>query len=63
MSGAIPPLPNMFSWYGAQLKKSTETTLPLPFRIVYFDLISVMFLLDMVSINKYNTYKVCTSDP
>jgi len=30
MHGAIPPLPNMSSWHGAQLKKSTGTTLPLP---------------------------------
>jgi hypothetical protein len=30
MSGAIPSLPNMPSWHGAQLKISTGTTLPLP---------------------------------
>jgi hypothetical protein len=30
MSGAIPLLPNTTSWRGAQLKKSTKTTLPLP---------------------------------
>jgi hypothetical protein len=28
--GAIPPLPNTPSWHGAQLKKSTMATLPLP---------------------------------
>jgi len=28
MRGAIPPLPNTPSWRGAQLKKSTGTTLP-----------------------------------
>jgi hypothetical protein len=27
MSGAVPPLPNTRSWRGAQLKKSTGTTL------------------------------------
>jgi hypothetical protein len=31
MSGAIPPFPNIPSWRGAQSKKSTGTTLPLPF--------------------------------
>jgi hypothetical protein len=30
MSRAIPPLPNMPSWYGAQFKKRTGTPLPLP---------------------------------
>jgi len=29
MSGVINPLPNLPSWRGAQLKKSTVTTLPL----------------------------------
>jgi hypothetical protein len=29
MRPAIPPLPNMPSWHGAQLKKNTGTTLPL----------------------------------
>jgi len=28
MHKAIPPLPNMPSWDGAQFKKSTGTTLP-----------------------------------
>jgi len=31
MSEAIPPLPNTPSWRGAQLKKSTGTTLPFTF--------------------------------
>jgi hypothetical protein len=30
MSGALPPFPNTPSWRGAQLKKSTGTTLPVP---------------------------------
>jgi hypothetical protein len=30
MRGTIPPLPNMPSWRGAQLKESTGITLPLP---------------------------------
>jgi hypothetical protein len=30
MHGAIPPLPNTSSWLGAQLRKSTGTTLLLP---------------------------------
>jgi hypothetical protein len=30
MSAAIPPLSNTPSWRGAQLKRSTGTTLPLP---------------------------------
>jgi hypothetical protein len=30
MHGAIPPLPNTSSWRGAQLRKGTGTTLPLP---------------------------------
>jgi hypothetical protein len=33
MRGAIPPLLNTPSWHGAQLKKSTETTSPLPFTV------------------------------
>jgi hypothetical protein len=33
MCGAIPPLPNTPSWCGAQFKKSTGTTLPLPLHI------------------------------
>jgi hypothetical protein len=31
MSGSIPPLPNTPSWRGAQLRKSTGTTLPFTF--------------------------------
>jgi len=34
MLGAIDPLPSTPSWRGAQLKKSTETTLPLLFTLV-----------------------------
>jgi len=34
MSGAIPPLPNTPSWYGAKLRKSTGATLPLPLSLL-----------------------------
>jgi hypothetical protein len=34
MSGAISPLPNTTLWCGAQLKKSTGTTLPSTFTFV-----------------------------
>jgi hypothetical protein len=33
MRGAITPLPHTPSWRGYQLKKSTGTTLPLPFTL------------------------------
>jgi hypothetical protein len=39
MSGAIPALPNMPSWRGAQLKRSTGTTL-LYITLLYFTLLS-----------------------
>jgi len=28
MSGSVPPFPSTPSWHGAQLKRSTGTTLP-----------------------------------
>jgi hypothetical protein len=35
MCGAVPSLPNTPSRRGAQLKESTEATLPLPFVFLY----------------------------
>jgi hypothetical protein len=35
MRGAIPPLPNMLSWRGVLLKRSTGETLPLPSPLRY----------------------------
>jgi hypothetical protein len=39
MCGAVPLLPNTPSWHGAQLKKCTGTTLPLPFILIALDIL------------------------
>jgi hypothetical protein len=52
MSGAIPPLPDMPSWCGAQLKESTGTTLPLPF-ILYLTCLNFHKYYLSISHNKW----------
>jgi hypothetical protein len=64
--GAVYPLPNTPSWRGAQLQKSTGTTLPLLFynlniRVLYVDLKSVLtaFAISIVKFMNVSDPETC----
>jgi hypothetical protein len=60
MHGAIPSFSNMPSWCGAQLKKSTGTTLPIPYHITTR---SIWFISMSGSIFLFVSCPCCIAEP
>jgi hypothetical protein len=53
MCGAIPPLPNVPAWCGAELKHREDFTFTLPFEIVfYFPRLRIRIDLSMVTVKR-----------